>query len=323
MPPAESSACRSRAPLRAPVVTRVAARLVALGIALALTAGAPIEVHADRVTDLSRTLRTSKREKNRIAAAVSLGRLHDRRAVPPLTAALRDRSHLVRAVAAAALGAIADPAALPDLRRATRDDNASVRRRAREAIAMIDRRHRRTAAGRAAARPVRGRPTSIRLSPRERPRLVDEAPRLFVSITSVADKSATTATTRQRSNRQRKMRELLAAGLDSDPGITLDPARGAAPGITRFAIDGTITKFQRRARGPWVEVEVHIRLSISNSRGKMLSFLSGGATVQVPRAKFTLDYEPQMKLEALEGAIHGVNDDLVAFLSRHAEAEPD
>jgi hypothetical protein len=46
----------------------------------------------------------------------------------------------------------------------------------------------------------------------------------------------------------------------------------------------------------------------------MLSFLTGGAKVQVPRSTFRVQYEPQLKREALENAIKSVHGDLVKYL---------
>jgi len=66
--------------------------------------------------------------------------------------------------------------------------------------------------------------------------------------------------------------------------------------------------------GPLVEVEAELRIAISDSHGKMLSFLSGGAKVQVPRARFDARYLPRMRRDALESAVRGLFDKLVAHL---------
>jgi hypothetical protein len=48
----------------------------------------------------------------------------------------------------------------------------------------------------------------------------------------------------------------------------------------------------------------------------MLSFLTGGAKVQVPRGTFREHYLPQLRGEAIEGAVRSVHGDLVAFLKK-------
>ena len=45
----------------------------------------------------------------------------------------------------------------------------------------------------------------------------------------------------------------------------------------------------------FVQVEAELRLAISDESGKMLSFLSGGAKVQVPRNKFNASFLPEMR----------------------------
>ena len=57
-----------------------------------------------------------------------------------------------------------------------------------------------------------------------------------------------------------------------------------------------------------------LRLSISDQRGRMLSFLTGGVAVQVPQRTFRYEYEPQLQKEALAGAAEKINRDLMAYL---------
>src|SRR5262245_58384443 len=71
---------------------------------------------ADTVDDLSRKLRGDPDYKVRLSAALSLGKLGDRRAVGPLVDALGDKDRSVRAVAAGALGKIVDASVDASLR---------------------------------------------------------------------------------------------------------------------------------------------------------------------------------------------------------------
>ncbi|MBI5508919.1 MAG: HEAT repeat domain-containing protein [Deltaproteobacteria bacterium] len=123
--------------------------LVALGVAarLAIAAGAE-----DRSVDvLVRQLREDPSFKVRLSAALGLGRLADRRAIPALLAALDDQTPSVRAVALGALAKLIDRSVAADLRaraiatveRLARDDpdptaqKAAVR--ALEPLAFVER----------------------------------------------------------------------------------------------------------------------------------------------------------------------------------------
>ena len=55
----------------------------------------------------------------------------------------------------------------------------------------------------------------------------------------------------------------------------------------------------------------------------MLSFLSGGAKVQVPKRTFDAKYLPNLRKEALENAMRGMFDKLLAHLRDQIDrAEP-
>jgi hypothetical protein len=46
----------------------------------------------------------------------------------------------------------------------------------------------------------------------------------------------------------------------------------------------------------------------------MLSFVSGGAKVQVKKASYDMQYLPQLRREAIENAVKGLFDKLLAHL---------
>jgi hypothetical protein len=75
-----------------------------------------------------------------------------------------------------------------------------------------------------------------------------------------------------------------------------------------------VTKLDVDQSGPSVEVDCELRLAVSDDTGKMLSFLSGGAKASVPRAKFKPEFLPNLRKEALEGALRGLFDKLLAHL---------
>jgi HEAT repeat protein len=76
------------------------------------------------------------KEVGRIAAE-GLGQRGDRRAVPHLIAAARDRYPLLRESAAQALGQLADRRAVPALQELLQDESRQVRRSAEQALARF------------------------------------------------------------------------------------------------------------------------------------------------------------------------------------------
>ena len=273
--------------------------------------------HADRVSDLSKRLTKSSSDKVRIAAAVSLGRLHDERALKPLVKALRDDNNVVRALAASALGGLGDSRALPALRRVSLDKDKTVRKRATQAIGLI-RKSTSHAAGRknnsymVKSRPIRA--AHYRVQGQESPRLSKRNPDLFVSIRTAADDSKGRFTKKQRKARAARMRTLMTSELGSAKRLTINTAIAEDLKLPVYAVDLSIARLQRVVNGPWIEVECELRVAISNERGKMISFLTGGAKVQVPKRAFRKQFEVNMRKEALENAVKSVHQDLVRYL---------
>jgi len=295
-----------------PGLGRLAAPLLAA--ALALAAG-PGPAQADKVHDLSRALLRGKSEKARISAAVSLGRLGDPRALKPLIRALDDDSNVVRALAAAALGRLGDPAALPALERARNDRDSTVRRRVAEAIASIKKSS--TPAGRRAlARRARRQDhlAHYAIAPRERRAPIGS--QVFVVLKSAQDKTAGRMAARARKLRADHMRSLMASELRRNREVTLLSTEDGDLGVEPYSVDVTILKLDRLVRGPYVEIECELRVAVSDDRGKMLSVMTGGAKVQVPRRTFQRKYEAQFKKEALENAVKSVHQDLVSYLRK-------
>lgn len=298
---------RARGPRLARITTIVCA-IALMGIV------APRTANADQVAQLSRTLQSSKYAKARISAVIALGRAKDQRALRPLVRALiKDKSRVVRAVAAKALGHLGNPAALPALQRATRDREAVVRRRAVAALAAI-RSGRKPSLQAYATTQVGSKQRKRRGAGfGNRPRALNRRPNLFVVLQSARDESGVW-NKKSRKLVAKRMRRLLVRELKSAPKVTTRAAD--AIGLKKYNLDASITSFSRKARGPYIEVECEIRIAISNSRGKMLSFLTGGAKVQIPKHSFRTRYLPQLRLEALENAIKGINQDVITHLRR-------
>jgi hypothetical protein len=293
--------------------TRSTHRHLAAILIACIVALASATAFADRLGGLAHTLVSSRHDKARIAAAINLGKLDDPRAVGPLITALSDRNRVVRAVAAVALGHLGYTGALPALRHTLRDPDRAVRRRAREAIARIETK---VGAQKRVARLMRrANLASYRVSAHERPRVPPADPTLFVVLKSTSDRSHGRARRAIRHRRARAMRELMQHELEMTPEVTVDEDEAQRLGLSPTGIDVSIQKLHRRRNGPYIEVECQLRVAISDGRGKMLSFLTGGAKVQVPRRMYARKNLPQMRLEALENAVKGVHQDLINHLS--------
>jgi hypothetical protein len=285
--------------------------VIALVGLFALASFAELAV-ADRIKTLSKTLMRSKSEKARIAAAVSLGRTQDKRAMQVLIGALQDKSNVVRAVAASALGHLGSSAALPALRTATKDKDKTVRRRATEAIGLIRRLDSKY------SKPISTKRKLARyaISGRETPRLKAQKPELFVIVKAASDKSPSKTKKKTRVKRAKVMKVWMERELDRNSRVTRKEAVAEPLELEQYSIDLSIEKLAAATKGPYVEVECEIRITISNQRGKMLSFLTGGAKVQVPKRTFRTQYAPQLRKEALENAVKSVNQDLITYLRK-------
>src|SRR3954449_10745631 len=95
------------------------------GLVLVFAMAAP--AHADKLDDLTRALMQDPSYKVRVQAALVLGKLRDKRAVPSLIQALKDENESVRGVAATSLGQIADRSSANALQEATNDASEFVR----------------------------------------------------------------------------------------------------------------------------------------------------------------------------------------------------
>jgi hypothetical protein len=108
-----------------------------LAVAGAFLASGDAQAKNPRVENLEKFLKDAS-EKVRIKAALSLGSIGDKDAVPALAALLaKDSVPAVRAAAAHALGQIGDMAAKPALSAATKDADSAVRVEASKALALL------------------------------------------------------------------------------------------------------------------------------------------------------------------------------------------
>jgi len=292
--------------------------IVALGFVLLAIAGAAPAHAEERVAVLARMLKSSS-EKTRLAAVLSLAKLGDRAAEKPLVTALRDKNMRVRAVAATALGRLDCGAALPTLRvLAASDAEDDVRQAASNAALKIAKsthqRDERIASVDAEARRAArhgGAPVARQGEPHAE---------LYLLINSSADDSPGRPDKIARKTHAEIVKRALVAQFKTEASITSVAAEAQRWGLIARHIDLSVTKLAATRVGAYVEVDAQLRLAISDDSGKMLSFLSGGAKVQVPADKYQAQYLPSLRKEALESAMQGMFGKLLAHLRAQAPA---
>ncbi|MGE5183398.1 MAG: HEAT repeat domain-containing protein [Acidobacteriota bacterium] len=273
---------------------------------------------ADRISDLTAQLSSSS-EKTRLSAVVSLARLGDKRALKPLVTALHDPSAQVRAIAATALGHLGHKAALPSLKNAATDDTDQiVRTKAREAEAMVAKANHLPdeLATAPAAQATQARHVGFGHSPHA----VTDRPDLFVQVKSSSDDSPGNASKAMRQAHADFLKQTLTDEFKAAPQVTMVQAEAQRWGLDARHLDLSVVKLEVVQNGPTVEIEAELRLAISDDTGKMLSFLSGGAKVEVPRTKFKPQFLPDLRKEAIEGAMRGMFDKLVAHLRQTSQS---
>lgn len=288
-----------------------------LVVAMTLLRGSPA-VADDRVAELTKMLSSSSNEKSRLSAVAALARLGDRRAMKPLVTALADPSAKIRAIAAVALGKLGHKAALPSLRTTANDDaDADVRTRAKDAAVAVAKANRLPDpfvedAGHTAA--VAPKPKKTRPGFGNQPRALESHPDLYVVIKSSADDSPGKADKKTRKVHADIVWKSLAEQCKTAPNVTSLASEAQRWSLDLRNVDLSVVKMDVLQSGSYVEIEAQLRLAISDDKGKMLSFLSGGAKVQVPRRTFDPKYLPNLRREALENAMRGMFDKLIKHL---------
>lgn len=284
-------------------------RIAKLALAIVLASQAPAFA-GDRVSDLT-TMLSSSSEKTRLSAVLSLARLGDKRALKPLVSALHDPSAQVRAIAATALGKLGHKAAIPALKTASTDDtDATVRKNSAEALKSVEK-----ANGIADVAPVHARTTKAKTSGFGRsPHAVEDRPDLYVLVKGANDDSPGVANKATRKQNADVLKAVLQDSLRTAPQVTSIANDAERWGLDMRNIDVSVTKLDVVQANGYVEIQAELRLAISDNQGKMLSFLSGGAKVQVPQKKYNAKFLPSLRKEALEGAMRGMFDKLIVHL---------
>jgi hypothetical protein len=236
---------------------------------------------ADRVDDLCRTLTNDPSWRVRLQAAVVLGKLRDARSVPSLLRALQDDNETVRGLSAQVLGEIGDATLVAALERAHRSDPSQfVRNKAGEAVAKLH----------PAAAPIHGASTNRAL---------------HVEVGGIGMKA-------QHASPELtvRLREYIIRELARTPGLTLE-----GKPLSGFLIDSSITNVSRRLTDQWVEITCEVSFVVGRLPSRaMVMMTSGGATVQAPRRGLRPESEKALQFDALEGAVQGAHENLLAFL---------
>lgn len=305
------------------------ARLGALGIGLAIViAIAPAQAQSETgVAALTRMMASSS-AKTRLSAVLALAKLGDHAAQKPLVAALGDPNVRVRAVAATALGRLGCEAALPKLRvLASGDTDDDVRKAASNAAMKIASAGQlsgdRTAASDAEPQARRSVMASAARPGISRPAQPAEPHAdLYLLVSSSADDSPGTADKATRKTHAEIVKRVLTEQLRTEASVTSLARDAQRWGLEARHIDLSVTRLDVVTVGSYIEIAAELRLAVSDDNGKMLSFLSGGAKVQVPSQKFDAKYLPSLRKEALENAMRGMFGKLLAHLRDQAPAVP-
>lgn len=280
---------------------------------------------ADNVAELTKTLTSSSNDKVRLAAVAALARLGDRSALKPLVVALHDPNPQIRAVAATALGRLGHKAALPALTQGADDPDPNVREKAKAAAIAVAKANKLadpfpTAEAVADAQPPQARMKAGRAGFGHQAHAVENHPDLYVLINSSTDDSPGKADKKTRKAHGELLKQTLADSFRAQPMVTQIATEAQKWGLDPRHLDLSVTKMDVAQNGMYIEVEAQLRLAISDDSGKMLSFLSGGAKVQVPKRTFDAKYLPSLRKEALENAMRGMFDKLLAHLRDRSQS---
>lgn len=298
-------------------------KLVAAVVLASSLVGSQPALAGDRITDLTAQLSSSS-EKTRLSAVISLARLGDKRTMKPLVSALQDPNAQIRALAATALGKLGHKAAMPALKSAATDDvDESVRKSAREAVLSIAKTNKipsdlpdaPAAEPAAASSSIQARKTTTTGFGRS-PHAVVDRPDLYVTVKGCNDDSPGTTDKTTRKGHADILSASLKHSLATAKQVTMVENEAQRWGLESRVLDVSVVKMETQTIGNYVEVAVELRLAISDNTGKMLSFLSGGAKAQIPTSKFKPAMLPNLRKEALEGALSGLFDKLLVHLRK-------
>jgi hypothetical protein len=241
---------------------------------------------ADKVEDLARTLASDPSYKVRVQAALVLGKLGDKRAVPHLIKALKDANATVRAVSCGALGKLGDTSAVEPLKEAAKDGENMVRQSAEKALQQLQ---------------VAPPPTAGKV-------------KYYINIGGVANKAKLGGP-----EASKYVREVLQRELSHTANVTTTWEGGAPDAaalkkrkMTGYYLDGSIIRLSTTTSGNSAEISCDLKMFIATYPAKsMIMFTSGGAAVQTGASAKA---EEAARRDCLEAAAQAVHQNVVTFL---------
>jgi hypothetical protein len=261
-------------------------RHVLAGLALALLGAAA--ARADKLDELTHALMQDPSYKVRVQAALVLGKLNDKRAVPALSQALNDENESVRGVAATSLGRLGDPSAANALLRATNDPSEFVRTQAKKALELVS-----------------GGSTGLTPSP------VKSGARFYVHI-------GFTGAQKGGAEYGELVRQGLAKELQKLPNVTLNAggeptaAHLAGKKLQGFIVDGNIERLSSSKQGGQVQIDCDLKAFVATYPQKSIKMMTTeGASLQVGGGP---SQEIAAKKDCLSAAVEAVREDVGKFL---------
>jgi len=261
-------------------IRHVLAGVVLLALLLGQTA------RADKIDELARALVQDPSYKVRVQAALVLGKLADRRAVPALIQALSDENESVRGVAATSLGRIGDKAAANALLSATNDSSEFVRTQAKKALELVTSTAPSLPAAKAGARYYLA--VGFQGALRGGPEYGD------------------------------LVRQTLQRELQKLPGVTLNVGGEASAQVLAqkrlqgYIVDGTIQRLSASKTGGQTQIDCDLKAFVATYPGKSIKMMTTeGASLQVGSGPAE---EMSAKRDCLAAAVEAVREDVGKFL---------
>ncbi len=255
-------------------------------VVLALAMAAPLSARADKIDDLTRALMQDPSYKVRVQAALVLGKLNDKRAVPALMQALRDENESVRGVAATSLGRLGDRQAANALQvAATNDSSEFVRGQARKALELV-----------ASSGPSIG-------APPQRP-----GARFYLAVGFQGSKPG-----------NQIVREQLTRELQKLPHVTLSVG-GGSPSASQlssnhlqgFVVDGNIQRLSASNQGGQAQVDCDLKAFVATYPDKSIKMMTTeGASLSTGSGS---SEQESAKRDCLAAAVEAVREDVGKYL---------
>jgi len=265
-------------------------RLLLAAMAICALAGLGRLARADKIDDLTRALMQDPSYKVRVQAALVLGKLNDRRAVPALMQALKDENESVRGVAATSLGRIGDRSAANALLQATNDSSEFVRAQAKKALELV--------AGSGGG--------NVAIAPRP-------GAKVFLAVGFQGGGKGGP-------QYNQVVREQLMRELQKLPHVTLSVGGGSTPSasllsqshLQGFYVDGAIQRLSSTNQGGTAQVDCDLKAFVATYPDKSIKMMATeGASLQSGSGP---GEDASAKKDWLAAAVEAVREDVGKFL---------